>query len=645
MIVYDGDYANRWLEPRSDSIFDDFTGAGGSLASWILGTVFDLQVAGDAGGSLEGYDIVHRDAYQMVQLSLAEELRNGDLYECYADENGQVKFYHIGYESGSVDHLYKLESDTLRNAVEHVIVSGFDPPPVRTYSDTVNVLEDSYTEVLGEVGGSEFCTYKQDGYIIYPKQTERERYEANPKEYEQVAAHMYSLTVPSYDPKYTTVDFASTSLRYVVLDSFGTLQTQKWKSNGTYEPTYCSEEYGVDADAGVTIPNGEDDKFLGVKAVYIFGYRLKHIGLDKYFENNERKDGPANFLVDLDTTKSELFQLSAGSDYIVVQDGDGYKVVFSCNVSPNVVDLFSNGLEGGSFRISPSSLFAGSNAVYYADLSDILNPAHRVSGLLRDGITQADNQEIYYINIFPLNEGDSGYAVKKIIVAYEWDSPCIHISDLRNNVSSDNLNEVGFEETPILLIDRPAPVSMNGHALDPSESISDSDISTVENLENNDYVNAINSLQKGDISITLPFLDQDDCDRVSNTILDLVNTDFKNNTYICDPNSQLSLGGTIDGNIINSISYSYQDSSQYLISVTTGPMWLGVGSWSTSLRHAKTESVTAEGIVGTVSEDNASCYVYIPKKGESLPCINGSKSILHPGDKVSVTISNNPQAL
>lgn len=643
MIVYDSDYANEWLNPDSSQFLDSYSNNDtGSLASWIVTSVFDLHLTNDAGGSLTGYDIVHRDAYQMIQLSLAEELVNGDLYECYADEYGNVKFYHIGYESGPGSYLYKLESDYRREPVEHVIVSGFDPPPERVVGESRDVLEDSEISILGEVGETEFCTYKQDGYIIYPKQTEIERYEANPKEYEQIVAHLYSITVPFYDPKYTSVDFANTSLKYDVLDSFGKLQTQKWKrSGGPYEPAYCSEKFEVDDDTGVTINYG--DKFLGIKAVYIFGYRLKHIGLDIHFEHGSRVEGPAKFLVDLDTTKSELFQLSNGTDYVVVQDSDNsYRIVFSCNVSPNFVDSFDD-IEGATFRISPSSIFADSEISAYKDISDILNPAHEVDGYLRDGITHVKNTDIYDNQIFPLNEGNSGYAVEKIIVAYEWDSPCIHISDLRNNLSSDDLTTVSFVEYPIKMIDKPAPVSMNGSSLDPSETISDLDISTTEPLTTNEYTDAFNSLQKGDINISLPFLTQEECNSVSSTILDIANKDFRTNTYICEPNVDVSLGGTIDGEIINSISYSYQDSSQYFISVTTGPMWLGVGSWSTVLRKKKTESVSAEGIVGSVSPDNSTCEVYIPRKGESLLCVNGSKSILHTGDKVSVSISNNPQ--
>jgi len=645
MILYEWEYANKWLEPDSSSILNVGGGSGGSLAEWVVQTVFDLPLSTYAGGSLEGYDIVHRDAYQMIQLSLATELTSGDLYECYADEYGSVKFYHIGYEAGVSNYLYKLESDNAVAPIEHVIVTGFDPPPVRVAGDSRDVLETSEISILGEVGGSDFCTYKQDGYIIYPKQTEIDRYEADPKQYEQIVAHTYSLIVPFFDPKFTSVDFANTSLKYDVLSSFGKLQTQKWKSSqGPYEPAYCADDFGVDDDTGVTLNYGDD--FLGIKAVYIFGYRLKHLNLDINFVNGVRVPGPANFLVDLDTTKNETFQLSAGTDYIVVQGEDGaYRLIFACNVSPEYVERFDGTDSGGSctFRISPSSIYGDADINSYSDISDILNPDHVVTGYLRDGITQVTNTDIYNTAIFPLNEGDSGYVVNKIIVAYEFDSPCIHVSDLRNDVSSDNLNLVKFIEYPIKMIDRPAPVSMNGQALDPSEAISDLDISTIEDLDNNNYTNAFNSLQKGDISINLPFLTQNECDSVSSTILDLANGRFNNNTYICSPNTRVSLGGTIDGNVINSISYSYQDSSQYFISVTTGPKWLGEGSWSTSVRHSRTESVTAEGTVERVSADNASCYVYIPRKEESLPCINGTKSIIHPGDKVSVTISNNPQ--
>ena len=94
--------AENWI--TSEESFDqDFPSLpqdpGTSLAAFIIEDIFGLDLASNdrsLGGYLPGFDVVNRDAYQMVQLSLATELRDEDLVECYADGEGTVHFYEIG---------------------------------------------------------------------------------------------------------------------------------------------------------------------------------------------------------------------------------------------------------------------------------------------------------------------------------------------------------------------------------------------------------------------------------------------------------------------------------------------------------------------------------------------------------------------
>jgi len=657
MEAYVGDQYSAWESGNFDGTFSGYSSWGGSLADWVLDQ-FNFNPVGFAGGSLEGYDIVHQDAYQMIQLSLAEELKNGDLYECYADEYGNAKYYHIGYETSSSNYLYKLESDVLPTAVNKVVVRGFNPPPVRTIGSEIDPLsmplvsddevvtyEPHRIQILGEQGENEFCEYSHDGYYLYARESSYSNGIADPHNYEQLAGFIYSFQDPGYSPGNTTVSFESAAVVYHELYTFGELVEQKWREQSTaaYTSNKCIGFVSVDGE-GVYFPPGADRGFIDVQAVYIYGSYLKHISLDVYFdEAGKRQNGPADFLVETDSLKRELFELTRGVDYVVNSDASGIRIAFASNVSPNYKDLYGGVVEGGvcSFRVSPLSIFADLTFGSYANVSNILSPAVEASGYTKDG-EPINNTDVRSGTIFPVNEGDSGYIVDKIIVAYTYDTPAIHITDQRNNVDSSRLSDIIFTASPIIIQDLPAPVAVNGEILDQSATIADTDVSTVQNLSDNEYTRVMNSLQKGDINITLPFLDEDDVVSASETIRSLANASSRENSYIFGPGATLSLGGNIEGNTINSITYSYQDSSQYIITANTGPKWLGSGSWANSVRTKRTETVTCVGTVRQVSEDNSICEVYVPRKMETLTCVNCTKGVIQRDDTVSVTIYNNP---
>ena len=140
------------------------------------------------------------------------------------------------------------------------------------------------------------------------------------------------------------------------------------------------------------------------------------------------------------------------------------------------------------------------------------------------------------------------------------------------------------------------------------------------------------------------FLDEAGCEKVSSYIQSLATaTSDKSLSVICGPSSEPALGDSYEGGIINAITYNYQDSSQYTISVTTGPQWLGSSSWETAVYQNRTERLTMDGIVLTVSPGNDVCSVKLEQLG-LLEAINNSRDILEAGDRVTVQVNNNPVA-
>jgi hypothetical protein len=159
----------------------------------------------------------------------------------------------------------------------------------------------------------------------------------------------------------------------------------------------------------------------------------------------------------------------------------------------------------------------------------------------------------------------------------------------------------------------------------------------------------LESLENGDVKIVLPFFGStgnpwDSCyelENVANFIYELQNDIVESITYTCKPDAEPVLGEVIDGKTINSINYSYQDSSQYLISVQAGPRWQGVGGWDSSVYQNKVERVQVEGIVRHVYPDNMTCLIQLERVG-LLECVNGQIDPLEIGDTVKVTVYNNP---
>jgi len=679
--------AEKWI--RKEEAFDhDFPSQppieGKSVAAWIIQDVFNLNLAGssDIGSPLPGYDIRNRDAYQMIQLSLAGELLNNKLYECYADEYGNIRFYEIGVNHADLDILYAIKGSTLSRSCDLVVVSGYDPPPKKytgeefdllTYANSIDYTDipfysDRYPTIYpeyivwGDIFGPELCDYYKEGYIVYGnpyfdrKNVLVKQGVYDPKKFESIISFIYKIDVPFYEAGHTNVNFSNISPKVERLKSFGKLQRKNLITGDKYMPDVCREGSYPDPDKGVLLPKSDDPRFLGVRAVYIYGYKVKLLRLAHYREGDNRMDDDVDFIIDVDTTQSEPFALSAGTDYIVTKDPEGsnqYRIVFSCEVDDKYIDKFGGDVDNiearkATVKISPASIRLRGDITKYADLSAVLDyVAHAkrvdVEGVLADGKTPANSNYAFPVTLFPLGEGRTAYAVNRILVVYDWDEPCIHITDDRNIITRENLESVSVKFYPIISKDPPSPIATQNKVLDPSEAIPDEDVTTVEDLQSTEYNRVLSSLEAGDIKLTLPFIDNgEDCLKVAQFIKSLQDKTAENVSYVCSPESNPRLGDIVEGDlVINSITYSYQDSNSYFINVQAGPIWKGMSSWETSLYKNKTEQVQLPGKVLSVHEDNSKCYVLLDKLG-LMECINQTKEILQKGDRVNVTVYNNP---
>jgi hypothetical protein len=681
---------------------------GTSLAAHIVENIFDLELDSNSrtiGGYLPGYDVKNRDAYQIIQLSLATRLANKELYECYVDEEGVVKFYLIGENRSDIDSnvLYSITTSQMKQKCDNVIVIGYDPPAKRiirgpydlftfTYQYVKTVGTDSMYydpdisdypkyHILGDILGAEACKMYKQGYIEFGKPWLNDESKLsdqgvfNHAEFEKIMGWFYKIQVPFYKQGSTQIELQNKCPRYITLDGFGELQQRSWVDSKYYRPQVCQTDSEIDFSKGIELPESDSKKFLGVREVYIYGYELKSIYVDEYYDDelDMMMDGLADFVVDLDTRMNEPIKLSAGEDYIVAKDPNSskgtYKIIFSCNISPNWLDKFGGDItKETTFRISRNSIYekSGDGELIEADCDvnelDNFWGISRCAGVLRDGVTEANNEDIFTAAIFPMGEGISGYAIEypiggeqgsKIVVVYDWDNPCISVLDQQNSVTKINLELVTVDLYAVISKDLQPPIAHchvgSTKMLDPREQIPDLEVGTVENLTGSNYQQALESLENGDVKIVLPFFGAvgntwDDCPELMSAasfIYELQNDVVESVSYVCNPNANPVLGEVIDGKTINSINYSYQDSSQYLISVQAGPKWQGIGGWDSSVYQNKVERIQLEGVVRYVYPDNMKCLVQLERIG-LLECVNGQIDVLEVGDTVKVTVYNNP---
>jgi hypothetical protein len=578
---FDQDFPTKPFDPASRTY--------SSVAEWIIEVIFGLTVSNDStdkGSTLPGYDIKSRDAYQMVQLSLATELAEGTghLVECYADGNGIIHFYAIGENNSSVfgsKIFYKINTSTLSKKCDNVIVIGYDPPPKRfnigkgknpgdtkfnlfTFKNRIEgwstALSDAirddpdhgsypFYRVWGDILGPDQCPYYKEGYIEYGDTFfEQDLVLQNlgivdPTKFETVSTYIYKITVPWFKQASTDIKFGNTTPKFIELKDagnnpdFGKLQERHWQTTVKYIASLCREGKEPEADIGKKLPRSNEKKFLGVRDVYIHGYKLKQIRADYYKSGDDRISGGSDFLVDLDSKLAEPFRLTRGQDYVILdypEDREYKRIVFSANIHPDYVKNFGGSIDGtikATVRVSPASIY-DPDTKGRKEFIDLYDPNTTYTGKLKDGETTVNNQPLGLpfpgsVTIFPINEGQSGYIVEKIIVIYDWDNPCIVVHDEENNVTEANLKLITVDVYPMIIRDEQSPISWthNGQTelLDPLEIIPDYEADTIEDLNSTKYARALTSLETGDIKITLPFLDADQCQTVSKFVYDMQN--------------------------------------------------------------------------------------------------------------------------
>jgi hypothetical protein len=628
--------------------------AGGCLAADVL-DAYGIPYRGAIGGSLPNLDIKRLDAIQVIKLSLLEaSAASGEIYEMSMGNDGVVDFIAIGVETGlsGGDIYYEIQSGTYRESCGGVMVIGSMPLAKRKEVDWKPIWQGGEKEIYDTTLlvnqnclASEFSL---QATIVFNEPHLDSTYEdgidnlyeitkTNP--YDHILGYARYIEWPDAEKdKDTKIRKEDTTTILLPLTlSFGEAFVKRPDlSTMGIDVMGCYESGGIDIEdpeIGVlleipttfrysTIRDTVVDKLQSVLDVYVIGLEITDMrGVppsDSEAANIEPEDGSAILNICVAKSYRECFKLAKGTHYVVgfVEDADEKKpyIVFMNNARADDPILINSNIPT-PFVISPESTWTN------------------------NGVTSTEGY------ILPTG-GTHGILVESMFVSVLLETPSIVVfnPDGKNNKAKEIAELLTYWVAPLVSEELPRPVAFNGALIDMSESIIDHDPTTAQDLTDTEYEIALDEMQGSGLTLSLSFLDGDQCATLSDALYTHLNSGGgTESTYVCGPNAEASLGGIgPNGGIVNSIVYSYQDCSSYTISVSTGPVVLGdMSQIDGGPSPLRTEDVST---VGTVIQDmgnHVNYKVRIDGYGERV-AINLSNHIIRVGDKVSCTVHNNP---
>ena len=676
--------AEFWPEYGNTDLLDEIECAGPgkdvSLAAHVLET-YGLSMAGGSdniGGSLYGMDIKQMDAMAVINLSLLEhlaEVGGAVIYEAVVDENGDVKFIEIGGGTASLsDIYYQVQTSTYIEKCQGVIVRGGKPMP--TWYDTEwlpiwgngdessKIVYDS-TRFMSSCSNPAISTWAvivfNDPNLVTGTSSYKnginDLYELE-EPYLNIIGYATHKHAPGYT-KDTVISWNNTAMVEVVVSddvsgngpNIGTLVVRPsfvtesdspgcWTVDGQdIDPEAYGIEVVIDEKLRfVDVRGTVVDKFQKIEDVYVMAQALSMVKSAPY-ENDHGavNDLPVDthkVLINLESPNLQLFKLDPGEDYVVMyknvsseQDFIIPYIVFAKNTSETDPVPYGQG--------TPYIIGQGGRAGRY-------------------------DQGTEGVGCILPTTGGRGFLVKQVIALVTIDTPAIVIYDPEFNgwglegFSSraiDIANNFEYLVRPLVMYEPPASIAFNGTILDQSVSERDNDPTTQQDFENTPLEEAMDVMSDGvGMEITLPFLNDPTEDDVKLENLSKSLYDFMNNetgvdtTYVCGPNTDVELGQLgPGGGVINSISYSYNDSGSYTISVNEGSRMVKplAGGGPSGATPKATESLNARGTVIQALGNGIHFKVRIDGFGERVG-ICTCHDILREGDIVSCSIYNNP---
>jgi hypothetical protein len=632
-------------------------GDGGSLAAAVLST-YGIRCNSQIGGSLPNLDIKRMDAIQVIKLSLLEATANdGQIYEPIMSSEGVVEFVAVGAETGlsGGDIYYEIQTGSYKESCGGVMITGAMPlgqrkavawkpiwqgGPKQVFDTTLLVNEHCMTDA-----------FSQQATIIFNDPHLDSQYEdgidnlyniTKDNAYDHILGYARFIDWPGADTDKDAVIKKEDTAKILLplpTGTLGTLAQRPDLDDMGYDNVGCYKDGGItvtDVESGVMIEipqifryenirGTKVDKLQSILDVYVVGIEIADMrGLppsDPEACNMSPLKGSAICTIKVRKSFKECFKLERGKHYVVgysgMDGGDKTPYIVFIDNSRTTDPIKIDGKGSTKFNISPESVW------------------------------QNNGNSVGEALILPTG-GTHGIMVSSVFVSVLLDTPSIVVyhPDGKNKKAKTIADELTYWVTPLVSVEMPRPIAFNGDILDMKSSILDHDPTTTQNLTDTPYELALDRMEGNGMALTLSFLNEGQCAKLSGALYSYLNSSNSGgteSTFVCGPDAEAFLGGSgPNGGIVNSITYSYQDSNSYTISVNTGPTILGdMSQVEGGPSPKKTEDISA---VGTIIQDMGNHVNYKVRMdgfGERI-AVNLSHHILRVGDKVSCTVHNNP---
>jgi hypothetical protein len=688
--IYGGveDIHRYWPEYNSDETpntitwteIDDAYAATRSVAAIVMDT-YDIPYVGIGGGELSGIDIKHMDAMSAIKMSLLEQFGQEQDYlrEIVVNPDGYVEFIKVGEFSGNITNIYhtvQTENYVTRNT--SVMITGKKTQPVRALKEWKNLIGPENggkywdtTEMVTNCSKPAFNKYAtitfDDPHFDASSNTDNIESLYDVKSvFERVAGWVWyvdpGLEYPSgYVKPDTMVKLQQTSTVPLSIGSvedrvddesgtvpgpdLGTMIRRKYHAGITEYPE-CISDLGTEVACNdntlvVEIPTNmrydsirdtKVDKFISLSKIFAVGYHIdKCVMFPKtaYASKTGLSDESNSevYIGISDVKEPKVYELQEGTDYAVAYDTERGTICiqFANNAPPNDGAKYGTGVNFGIFPFSP---------LYSIGL-----------GGVPDGFLTIDNNGNHVSGtgtVFPNGDG-TAILMLELYAQIELDAPSVIVYDPSGNADEIVKNLI-FEVAAITMTDEPAPIAINGWLVDQTEVQPDTDPTTVQDFVKTDYERRLEEMDGGNsVELNMSSLSASQIAVLSSRLYNWINDDEGiETTYVCGPEANPQLGGYgLSGGIVNNITYSYSDQGSYTISVTEGPRVLGLSGVSGGPYIKANQSVSSDGVI--IQDIGRGSLYKVNIDGIGVrQAISNVPQLLRVGDKVKVTIHNNP---
>lgn len=610
-----------------------------------------VDFKGSGGGSLIGVDIKQLDVLTAIRLSLLEELANsGNLKELIVNNDGEFEFKTIGSGGGSGgDVYYEITSKTYTPKCSGVMVIGGKPLPERKLIGWKNIWENGVVKYIFDTSamstGCASSIFSSHAVIVFQDpQLEGSAYnDGIDNLYDVTDAHtsiigyVYFIEAPGQTDETNIVYKKDGALIPIQIGTFapdlGTLVNRPVAGAGSsVSPNCWPQSSGIGAGGGIEIVIPDDIRtkiirgkaqstLIKVEQVFMIGKELDKLKWAPSSASAAVSNDHTSYDIwaSLNNIVSTTYKLDEGRNYLInYTPGENPKIVFiKESTAPDVVSFGA----GTPIRFMPE-------CAYWERVRDAVE-TH---------------------TILPV-AGNKGYIVEELWAVVLLDLPCIVVSQLESGGGSGTASQaitiasnLTFSVAAMTMREAPAPIALNGVLIDQTDGVADHDPTTQQDFTDTALELAIESMSSGlGVTLTIPSLDEDGVKELSSQLKDLIasNTGIET-TYVCGPNTSVDIGDTFKAGVVNSVSYSYVDSSSYTVSVNVGPEFIGLnGGGNGGLSFKATETYSARGTVIQDAGNHINFKVRVDGVG-IVNAINTVPAIIRVGDTVVCTLHNNP---